>query len=186
MKKPATPIPSQRASDGRPRDAAPSEFPAILSEILANTGEGAIPGARIGALAGFTQLGQCLVDFPENTCRDPVPARSVVALGAGELGKDVVLVFERGDPRKPIVMGVLQSVDKAGARPTVGLGPSEAVQAEIDGETVKLTARSQIVLRCGEASITLTRAGKVLISGSYVLSRSTGANKLKGGSIQLN
>jgi hypothetical protein len=42
------------------------------------------------------------------------------------------------------------------------------------------------VLRCGKASITLTSAGKVLIRGTYVLSRSSGVNKIKGGSIQLN
>ena len=43
-----------------------------------------------------------------------------------------------------------------------------------------------MVLRCGKASITLTKAGKVLIEGSYVLSRSTGVNRIKGGSVQLN
>jgi hypothetical protein len=41
-------------------------------------------------------------------------------------------------------------------------------------------------LQCGKASITLTRAGKVLINGAYVSSRSSGVNRLKGGSIQLN
>ena len=35
-------------------------------------------------------------------------------------------------------------------------------------------------------SITLTGAGKVLIRGAYVLSRSSGVNKIKGGSVQLN
>jgi len=42
------------------------------------------------------------------------------------------------------------------------------------------------VLRCGKASITLTREGKVLIHGSYISSRSTGVNRVKGGSVQLN
>jgi hypothetical protein len=42
------------------------------------------------------------------------------------------------------------------------------------------------VLQCGKASITLTKAGKVLIQGSYVSSRSTGVNRVKGGSVQLN
>jgi hypothetical protein len=51
---------------------------------------------------------------------------------------------------------------------------------------VTVTAGSQLVLRCGKASITLTAAGKVLIEGAYVSSRSSGALRLKGGSIQLN
>ena len=47
-------------------------------------------------------------------------------------------------------------------------------------------AREQLVLRCGKARITLTSAGKVLIEGAYISSRSTGVNRIKGGSVQLN
>ncbi len=43
-----------------------------------------------------------------------------------------------------------------------------------------VSAKDELVLRCGKASITLTRAGKVLIQGSYVSSRSTGVNRVKG------
>ncbi|MEW5071937.1 hypothetical protein AB1P14_09365, partial [Pseudomonas aeruginosa] len=38
----------------------------------------------------------------------------------------------------------------------------------------------------GKASITLTRAGKVIIRGAYLSSRSTGVNRIKGGSVQIN
>jgi hypothetical protein len=49
-----------------------------------------------------------------------------------------------------------------------------------------LSAEREIVLRCGAASITLTRAGKILINGSYILSRSTGYNKIKGAAVGIN
>ena len=49
-----------------------------------------------------------------------------------------------------------------------------------------LKAQQEIVLECGKASITLTRAGKVLIRGAYLLSRSSGVNRIKGGSVQIN
>ena len=42
------------------------------------------------------------------------------------------------------------------------------------------------MLRCGQASLTLTRAGKILLSGTYVLSHSSGVNRVKGGSVQIN
>ena len=42
------------------------------------------------------------------------------------------------------------------------------------------------MLRCGDASITLTRAGKVLIKENYVLSRSRGCNKIKGAAVDIN
>jgi uncharacterized protein (DUF2345 family) len=66
--------------------------------------------------------------------------------------------------------------------------PSQAGQVEVDsdGQRLIVSAKEQIVLRCGKASITLTKAGKVLIDGTYVLSRSSGANRIKGGSVQLN
>jgi hypothetical protein len=60
------------------------------------------------------------------------------------------------------------------------------VDVDVDGERLVVTAKEQLVLRCGRASITLTRAGKVLIQGAYISSRSTGANRIKGGSVQLN
>jgi len=108
-------------------------------------------------------------------------ARSVVDLHAAHIGRSVVVVFEQGDPARPIVMGVLQGGED---RPL----PERPQQVEVsaDGARLVVTAREQLVLRCGPASITLTRAGKVLIQGTYVLSRASGANRIKGGSVQLN
>jgi len=57
---------------------------------------------------------------------------------------------------------------------------------EVDEERVVLEASREVVLRCGESSITLKKDGRVLIRGSHVVSRSTGPNKVKGASIQLN
>jgi uncharacterized protein (DUF2345 family) len=62
--------------------------------------------------------------------------------------------------------------------------PTLSVQA--DGERLVIAAEQEIVLRCGAASVTLTRAGKVLIKGAYVLSSSTGYNKIKGAAVDIN
>jgi len=53
-------------------------------------------------------------------------------------------------------------------------------------DRLELVAEREIVLRCGEASLTLTRAGKIILRGTYLLSRSSGVNKIKGGSVQIN
>jgi hypothetical protein len=60
------------------------------------------------------------------------------------------------------------------------------VDVAADGRRVELTAEQEIVLRCGEASLTLTRAGKVLIKGAYVCSKSTGQNNVKGATVHIN
>jgi hypothetical protein len=59
-------------------------------------------------------------------------------------------------------------------------------EAVVDGEMVNIEGKEQIVLKCGKASITLTRSGKILIRGAYLLNRSSGVNRIKGGSVQIN
>jgi hypothetical protein len=137
-----------------------------------------IGGVLIGKLAGFDDTRSPLVNFVADTPRERIVARSMIALRENQVGSSVVLAFERGDPREPIIVGSLwQSDSSAQQRP---------IEAELDGERVVLTAKKEIVLRCGKSSITLTRAGKVLIRGAYLLSRSSGVNRVKGGSVQIN
>lgn len=147
-----------------------------------------LPGAVIGWLVAVDQRGCPLVDFPGIADREWIIAQSTVAIETHDVGREVALVFEEGDPRKPIIVGLLQRPRPAQgsvASPEVQTGASP-IAAKIDGEQVVLSADKEIALRCGKASITLTRAGKVLIRGAYLLSRSSGVNRIKGGSVQIN
>ncbi|MFT6389713.1 MAG: hypothetical protein ACJAUP_003106 [Cellvibrionaceae bacterium] len=62
----------------------------------------------------------------------------------------------------------------------------EAGTVLVDGNKLVLEAKEEIVLKCGESSITLTKSGKILIRGKYLLNRSTGVNRIMGGSVQVN
>jgi hypothetical protein len=97
-------------------------------------------------------------------------------------------MFEGSDPRKPIVIGLIQHPEES--QPDfpgiISNDPQNPLEVQVDGKRLALTAQHEIVLRCGKASITLTRAGKVLIHGEYLLSRSSGVNRIKGGSVQIN
>jgi hypothetical protein len=55
-----------------------------------------------------------------------------------------------------------------------------------DPETLCISAARELTLKCGKSSITLTAAGKLLLRGAYLLSRSSGVNRIKGGSVQIN
>ena len=139
-------------------------------------------GIIVGELIGITNEGRTpLVRYPDQPGSAALRARTTVDLHGRHIGQQVVLMFESHDPTKPIIMGVLQSseVSSLEQRP-------DQVEVEADGERMIVSAKEQLVLRCGKASITLTKAGKVLIKGSYVLSRSSGVNRIKGGSVQLN
>ena len=143
-------------------------------------------GVVVGIVLGIADDQLPLVAYPGGSTS--VKARSTVALGASDIGSQVALMFEAGDLGKPIVMGKLVVPDLSSEPPRNGKDDRAGGQlvAEVDQKSVVLSADEQIVLRCGKASITLTRAGKIILSGAYILSRSSGVNKIKGGSVQLN
>jgi plasmid replication initiation protein len=59
-------------------------------------------------------------------------------------------------------------------------------EADVDGSRVRITARDEVVIECGQASITLRRNGRVVIRGTYVESASSGTNRVKGGQVRVN
>jgi hypothetical protein len=147
-----------------------------------DTSSRALHGAVMGVLIGFQDEGRTpLVIFQDQPGNCAVPARATLDLHGAHVGRQVVLVFEGADARRPIVVGCLQRAD--GWPPAM---PAGHVEVEADGERMIVSAKEQLVLRCGRASITLTKAGKVLIHGDYISSRSTGLVRVRGGSVQIN
>ena len=155
---------------------------AHASRVVRSSIEALIHGVVIGELLALTNDGETpLVRYPGQAGASAIAARSSVDLHSAHIGASVVLMFEHGDPDRPIVMGVLRG--KAGWPES---DKPAQVDVDADGLRMVVSAKEQLVLRCGKATITLTKAGKVMIEGSYVLSRSTGVNRVKGGSVQLN
>ncbi|MCA9682068.1 MAG: hypothetical protein KC457_07710 [Myxococcales bacterium] len=146
----------------------------------------------VGTLVGQRDE-QLLVDFPDNPTGEAVPARSTVALDPATVaaaladGQGVLLVFEGGRADAPIIIGLLQPpVPLVPEVAPDGEGDGESVVAHVDGERVEIEGKDEIVLRCGKASITLRRNGRVVIRGAYVETRSSGVNRVKGGSVEIN
>ena len=140
-----------------------------------------IDGVVVGVLLDLPAPAKPVVAFPGNTELAGSVARSTATLTRDDIGCQVALLFEGGDPGRPLVIGRIQR-----SEPTEATLNRKALTAEVDGENVLLEAKKEIVLRCGKASITLTRAGKIIIRGAYLLSRSSGVNRIKGGSVQIN
>jgi hypothetical protein len=134
------------------------------------------PSVLIGRIVVIRESEEPLVDFPGNTSGQLIPARSLVPITAEDSGREVALIFEDADAPKPIIAGLLQTFQPIPA-------PREL---KLDDEHLHLSAKKEVVIQCGKASITLTSAGKVLIRGAYLLSRSSGVNRIKGGSVQIN
>jgi len=137
-------------------------------------------GVALAAFAGFDAEGRFLVTLGEGMA--PVQALSTVGLAPGDAGAAVVVAFEKGEVRHPLIVGRVQPLHTEVPPAAI----AAQMDASVDGERVVLQARERIELRCGDASIVLTRAGKVLINGNYVLSRSRGANRVKGAYVGIN
>jgi len=147
-------------------------------------------GVRTGWVTAIED-GRPLVDFSGNTL-GPLAARFAGSLDpevlrrAAAEGADVLLAFEKNDPACPVIVDLLQARLSEPRQEEISLTSDELPELRIDGKKIAFAAEEEIVLRCGKASITLTRAGKVIIRGAYVLNRSTGVNRIKGGSVQIN
>lgn len=160
-----------------PVDEARDELERLLGAV-ARPAAAFESAARVGTLVGFADPCAPLVAIGDGLAR---PARTTVDLLPEHIGADVLLVFEGGDRDRPIVIGRLR---EARAWPAAETPPQ--VEVDADGRRLTVAVKEQLVLRCGLASITLTAAGKVLIQGTYVSSRSSGVNRIKGGSVQIN
>jgi hypothetical protein len=174
------------AAEGVRGDAASNELERLLtagSETASNAdSRNRIAGVVIGKLVALTtDATTALVTYRGQPGTAALAARATLDLHAAHMGRDAVLLFEDGDPLRPVVIGCLQTPHASSLRELPG-----NVEVHADGERLVVSAKDQIVLRCGKASITLTKAGKVIIEGAYVSHRSSGVLRLKGGSVQIN
>lgn len=155
------------------------EQPMLLDEILVDHTETPLVnfnGVFVGRLIAVLDNGRLEAEVAEIGMLCP---RSMVAISPANVGCEVAIMFEQGDIKRPLIMGLMH----VPASPAV---TQDAVQATIDNDRILLHAEKEIVLQCGKASITLTRAGKILLRGAFISSRSSGANRIHGGSVQIN
>lgn len=149
----------------------------------------------VGWICSYDAEQGLLVDFSQNQMPGPISARWTLQLDTASVEQAVreqqkaVLIFENGDPTQPIVTGLLQPqrLPTAVAKVEANL-PIMPTHVHVDGDSRRLAfdAADEIVLRCGESSITLRRNGRVVIRGAYVETRAAGVNRIKGGTVQIN
>ena len=152
----------------------------------------------IGLVVGINAQGQPMVEYAQSPLSQPVAAMATLGITQQHIGRQVALLFANGNPKNPVIMGLIHSplhelmadFEVAPAEPavteTTWSEPSQEKEMTLNGERLVLEGKEEIVLKCGDASITLTKAGKILIRGKYVLTRSDGVNRIMGGSVQVN
>jgi len=136
----------------------------------------------VGRIVAVTQAGSAVVDFPDNKV-GPILARSILQVSPEQEPIDsnspVLLVFERGDPALPIIVGFVRDE-------LMALRTKRPQAAPVGAQKVTLDAKSEILLRCGKSSILLRKDGKIVVKGAHIVSRSSGPHKIKGASVNIN
>ena len=141
-----------------------------------------INGVVIGTLVGFSDNGTTpLVTYRGQPSVTAIPARTTVDLHGPHIGRDAVLMFDQGDPHRPIIIGCIRQPTDSSLSKPIG-----KVEVDADGERLIISATNGLVLRCGKSSITLSPEGKIVIRGTHVVSHASGVNRIKGGSVQVN
>ena len=154
----------------------------------------------LGKITSIDALGQPMVDFLQNITNKPISAITTLPLEQSHVSRQVALLFNQGDFSQPIVTGLIHSplqvmldnyqqneITMVESSKNVELvGNIKADDVCIDGKKITLEAKDEMVFKCGQSSITLTKEGKVLIRGKYLLNRSSGVNRIMGGSVQVN
>lgn len=164
----------------------------------------------IGSIVDFDTQGRPRVDFNENPESEPLVALTTLSLNQNHTSRQVALLFNQGDFRQPVIMGLIHNpldelLENFELTPTIADTESPAPeqgaqdmristkiarddenQVYVDGERVSIEGAEEVTFKCGKASITLTKSGKIMIRGTYLLNRSTGVNRILGGSVQVN
>jgi hypothetical protein len=136
-------------------------------------------GIAVGTLDQIDANGDVLVSIA-GMGLSRIAARSIVPLDPGQQGQTCALGFEGGDPRRPIVLGLMMAPQAA---PALFDDDAELV---VDGERVVIHAQEELELRCGEAAIILSSDGRIQLRGVHITSHASATQRILGGSVNIN
>jgi hypothetical protein len=161
-----------------------------LLALAPTAARGDITGALIGKVVAF-ECGEVRVTYPGHGSRSLV-ARTLTVFDDAQLaeaareGAEAVLLFEGGDPTRPLLVGLLRSQTRLVDALLSGPLPVAEKIMRVDGKRVFIEGHDEVVLQCGKAALTLRRDGKVVLRGVNLVSQAERVHKIRGGKVQVN
>ena len=144
----------------------------------------------IGRIAGINDMGDIFVECEDSGVH---PAKLLAGINRDDLarpeqrGREVLVLFEKGDPRKPIIVGLMEN--RLESLISLEVHDEQARDSKdvlVDGMRVTLEATEEVMLKCGKGSILIRKDGKIIIKGTDILSRSSGPQRVRGASVSIN
>ncbi len=153
-----------------PRTVAPTRPSTHKVEAAGPTTiERAPDGLVLGRLTGFAD-GLPLILLPGK--RQPIAASTTGTVSETHIDKLVAVMFIESDLAKPVVVGAI-----------VAMPESETAGAP---QRMELAATSELVLKCGPATLRLLADGTAVLRGVNVVTRASATNRIRGGNVQIN
>jgi hypothetical protein len=144
--------------------------------------------AVAGHLAGVDDEGRLLFRADGSHSLHPVsigvPLSDDELVRAARLERRVIVLRTNGGPARGVLVGILR--ERVGAEARDAANAAGGVNVKVDGDAVRITAQSELELRCGKSRLLMHKDGRIEISGNYLISRSRGPVKIKGATIALN
>ncbi len=161
----------------------------LISEITEHS-TAAATSPCIGRLAGSNSQNDILVEYEGS---GPIAAKLISTLNRGDLakeeqrGREVLLVFDKGNLRRPIIIGLMgNALEDLVSFQVPAEDSKEIKNVLVDGSRITIEAQNEILLKCGKGSILVRKDGKIIIRGTDILSRSSGRHRIRGASVSIN
>jgi len=161
--------------------AAPSTSKTVPQEVVYREDADATARTERGDLATALARILCVEDgvvMVEDVANAGPPLLARTAITLRNL-KDLVVVLRFADGSAVIVGQVYQCVpmEPAGA---------DGADVVLKGSRVRIEADVELILTAGACRVRLDARGKAVTTADQIVSRARGANKVQGGSVQLN
>lgn len=151
---------------------------------------GADGGLRQGQIRAIAGASKALVALHEAGRENLVWVEAICTLTTGSVGRFGILAVVPAATTY-ILLGLLDTRDEAEAsRQTGPVAPSDlGSPAAVDAKSAPSffsTEGDILRIQHGEASLELHKNGTIIFRGSYIASYSSGANRIRGTTIELN
>lgn len=154
---------------------------------VALVNEGALRRVRVKAIAGTSQA---LVALIENGQEHLVWVQTICALTVGSVGRLGILAAAPAATGY-ILLGLLDARDESEvsnpSQPTnvIGMATPVATEAALPPSIFSVEGDT-LVIQHGEACLELHTNGSIIFRGTHIASYSSGANRIRGTTIELN
>ncbi|RLB60002.1 MAG: hypothetical protein DRI90_14760 [Deltaproteobacteria bacterium] len=141
-----------------------------------------IDGVELGKLVTLTDDGP-KVTYPSCPTTNGLVARCAAQLTEDHVGGRVALLFEGGDPARPMVVGPIHNDQ------TEGESEHPAIKGLVITESesrIDIRCRKAIGINVGKATIIITPAGQIVVKGKHLLNHASAVNRIRGATVKIN